>query len=613
MALYKTFLSAFISCAIMIAPAVARTNKCAYDMYRLSHPEHCSDSKRLSFATTATVAGGGLALVGGAIALFGMSTSGGSDSESITTTSAQYNPDQVGNDIDYARYASAINQNAYTRNNNQYNDIRLGYSLARGFTGKNSTIAVFDSGLHTPHGSSVAHIASDQVAPDAKVEVYEVADENGNFKSFYEMGDIITSASSANIYNFSWSAIDSYAHSVSSRNQMEQMTDPHFINALSNTATQQDAIFVWAAGNEYNFQSSSLSAMPRVVPELKGHFVNVVAWDSQTQSLATFSNACGVTMNYCITAPGTDLKSSASNTELNGTSFAAPIVSAAIAVIREAFPYMKSTEITNLLFATARDLGASGVDAIYGHGMLDMERATRPVGATTIPLSESTNIAMQHSRVSSTIGNQLKSENIKLSFVDSFGRAFETNLNDNISVKNRGIGFERLSSKNINNVKIGNIEIGFKQTDMISASGILQTQSQDLLSFVGINDAIKFGDITLSYRTTFGSMNPKTSAESIVSGFSNIFTASATIGIQWQDLSFSIGTPDTIIGGDMYLHTLSGRNANGDYVFQNHKIDMATRPSVEYSASYKSVTMGFVDNPYGTDEFYILTKGKISF
>lgn len=597
----------------MIAPAVANTNKCANDMYRLSHPEHCSDNKRLSFATTATVAGGGLTLVGGAIALFGMSTGGGSDSESITTTSAQYNPDQVGNDIDYARYASAINQNAYTRNNNQYNDIRLGYSLARGFTGKNSTIAVFDSGLHTPHGSSVAHIASDQVAPDAKVEVYEVADENGNFKSFYEMGDIITSASSANIYNFSWSAIDSYAHSVSSRNQMEQMTDPHFINALSNAATQQDAIFVWAAGNEYNFQSSSLSAMPRVVPELKGHFVNVVAWDSQTQSLATFSNACGVTMNYCITAPGTDLKSSASNTELNGTSFAAPIVSAAIAVIREAFPYMKSTEITNLLFATARDLGASGVDAIYGHGMLDMERATRPVGATTIPLSESTNIAMQHSRVSSTIGNQLKSENIKLSFVDSFGRAFETNLNDNISVKNRGIGFERLSSKNINNVKIGNIEIGFKQTDMMNASGILQTQSQDLLSFVGINDAIKFGDITLSYRTTFGSMNPKTSAKSIVSGFSNIFTASATIGIQWQDLSFSIGTPDTIIGGDMYLHTLSGRNANGDYVFQNHKIDMATRPSVEYSASYKSVTMGFVDNPYGTDEFYILTKGKISF
>ena len=220
---------------------------------------------------------------------------------------------------------------------------------------------------------------------------------------------------------------------------------------------------------------------------------------------------------------------------------------------------------------------------------------------------------MQHSRVSSKIGNKLKSKNIKLSFVDSFGRAFETNLNDNITVKNRGIGFERLRNKDINHVKIGNIEVGFKQTDMLSASGILQTKSNDILSFVGFSDAITFGNITLSYRTTFGSMTPKTSAESIISGFSNIFTASTNIALHYGDFGISVGTPDTIVGGNMHLHTLSGRNANGDYIFSNYAIDMATRPAIEYSASYKSLTMGFVDNPYGTDEFYILAKSKFSF
>ena len=611
MSLYRTFLSAFISCAVMIAPAVARTNKCANDMYRLSNPEKCSDTNRTSFANTAAIAGGSIALIGGAVALLGMSGSSSNSTPTKTTTRASY--DEVGTDIDYARLASVLNQTSYKRNNNQYNDIRLGYSLARGFTGKNSTIAVFDSGTNTLHGNGVVHIASDQVAPDANVQIYEVANNKGNFKSFYEIGDIISSAQDANIYNFSWSAIGSYANEVQSRSQMEHMTDKHFIDSLSNAAKQNDAIFVWAAGNEYNFQSSSLSAMPRVIPELKGHFINVVAWDSQTQSLATFSNACGVTMNYCITAPGTDLQSSASNQKYDGTSFAAPIVSAAVAVIREAFPYMKSSEITNLLFTTARDLGAAGIDNIYGHGMLDMERATRPVGATTIPVSESTNIAMQHSRVSSTIGNQLKSENIKLSFVDSFGRAFETSLNDNMTVKNRGIGFERLSSKDINNVKIGNIEIGFKQTDMMNASGILQTKSNDILSFIGTGDQIQFGDLTLSYRTTFGTMTPKTSVESIVTGFSNIFTASANIALHYGDFGISVGTPDTIVGGNMYLHTLSGRNANGEYIFSDYAIDMATRPSIEYNVSYKSLTMGFVDNPYGTDEFYILTKTKINF
>ena len=611
MSLYRTFLSAFISCAIMIAPAVAGTNKCTNDMYRLSNPEKCSDTNRMSFATTATITGGSIALIGGAVALLGMSGSTSDSTPTKTTTRASY--DEVGTDIDYVRLASVLNQTSYKRNNNQYNDIRLGYSLARGFTGKNSTIAVFDSGTNTLHGNGVVHIASDQVAPDANVQIYEVANNKGNFKSFYEIGDIISSAQDANIYNFSWSAIGSYANEVQSRSQMEHMTDKHFIDSLSNAAKQNDAIFVWAAGNEYNFQSSSLSAMPRVIPELKGHFINVVAWDSQTQSLATFSNACGVTMNYCITAPGTDLQSSASNQKLDGTSFAAPIVSAAVAVIREAFPYMKSSEITNLLFATARDLGAAGIDNIYGHGMLDMERATRPVGATTIPVSESTNIAMQHSRVSSTIGNQLKSQNIKLSFVDSFGRAFETSLNDNMTVKNRGIGFERLSSKDINNVKIGNIEIGFKQTDMMNASGILQTKSNDILSFIGTGDQIQFGNLTLSYRTTFGTMTPKTSAESIVTGFSNIFTASANIALHYGDFGISVGTPDTIVGGNMYLHTLSGRNANGEYIFSDYAIDMATRPSIEYNVSYKSLTIGFVDNPYGTDEFYILTKTKINF
>ena len=611
MSLYRTFLSAFISCAVMIAPAVARTNKCANDMYRISNPEKCSNTNRTSFANTAAIAGGSIALIGGAVALLGMSGSTSDSTPTKTTTRASY--DEVGTDIDYVRLASVLNQTSYKRNNNQYNDIRLGYSLARGFTGKNSTIAVFDSGTNTLHGNGVVHIASDQVAPDANVQIYEVANNKGNFKSFYEIGDIISSAQDANIYNFSWSAIGSYANEVQSRSQMEHMTDKHFIDSLSNAAKQNDAIFVWAAGNEYNFQSSSLSAMPRVIPELKDHFINVVAWDSQTQSLATFSNACGVTMNYCITAPGTDLQSSASNQKLDGTSFAAPIVSAAVAVIREAFPYMKSSEITNLLFTTARDLGAAGIDNIYGHGMLDMERATRPVGATTIPVSESTNIAMQHSRVSSTIGNQLKSENIKLSFVDSFGRAFETSLNDNMTVKNRGIGFERLSSKDINNVKIGNIEIGFKQTDMMNASGILQTKSNDILSFIGTGDQIQFGDLTLSYRTTFGTMTPKTSAESIVTGFSNIFTASANIALHYGDFGISVGTPDTIVGGNMYLHTLSGRNANGEYVFSDYAIDMATRPSIEYNVSYKSLTMGFVDNPYGTDEFYILTKTKINF
>ena len=324
---------------------------------------------------------------------------------------------------------------------------------------------------------------------------------------------------------------------------------------------------VWAAGNEFSSQSSALSALPRVVSELDGHFINVVAWDNKTGTLANFSNACGITKDYCITAPGAGLKSSESSISLNGTSFAAPIVSAAIAVIREAFPYMKSNEITNLLFTTARDIGAVGVDEVYGHGMLDLERATRPVGVQTIPTSNGGSTTMQTARVSGTIGKQLKSADIKFSFIDSFGRAFETNLNDNISVKNRGLGFERLRENETNSIKSGNLEIGFKQTEMLSGTGFLQTEQQTLLSFVGYNNEHRIGNTDIFYRTTFGVMNPDTSPESMVSGFSNLYTASVRIGAKYQNLILSIGTPDTIISGNMYLNVSSGRANDGKYLF----------------------------------------------
>ena len=614
----NTFLSAFICCAIMIVPAMAHTGNCASDVFRRQNPDICTQQQTKTVAKTVGITGGTIALIGGAAALIGMSSASSDERKpapvTAHTTTNRNSYNEVGNDVDIARLASVATQTAYTRNSDQYNQIRLKYSLARGYTGKNSTVAVFDSGNDAWHGKNVANMITEQIAPDANVVSYAVSDMHGNFQSFDEISKIIASATDAHIYNFSWSATNSYASHIHYKSEFESMTSTEFVRTLTNAATQNDAIFVWAAGNNANAQSSALSALPNVVPETSGHFVNVVAWDDKTGALADFSNACGTTMNYCITAPGTDLHSQKTSLTLDGTSFAAPIVSGAIAVIREAFPYMQATEITNLLFATARDLGADGVDAIYGHGMLDMERATRPVGATTIPISDESSVAInQPARVSSTIAHQIKDANITFSFVDGFGRAFETKLNDNISVKQRGIGFERLRQNNDRIVKFDNIEFGVKETDILMANGFLQTDSKNHITFVGMHDTFQIGNTHLFYHATFGTMNPHASAESVVSGFSKLYTMSTKFGIKYNDFTFSVGTPDTIVDGNMYLHTLHSRDRNGNYIFQNHNIDISSQPSVEFSASYKFMTAGFVDNPYGTDEFYFITKHQLRF
>ena len=58
-----------------------------------------------------------------------------------------------------------------------------------------------------------------------------------------------------------------------------------------------------------------------------------------------------------------------------GTSFAAPRVSGALAVLAQKCPTLTSEQLVFILMMTARDLGDPGVDEIYGHGLIDLERA----------------------------------------------------------------------------------------------------------------------------------------------------------------------------------------------------------------------------------------------
>ncbi|MBL8672033.1 MAG: S8 family serine peptidase, partial [Alphaproteobacteria bacterium] len=186
-------------------------------------------------------------------------------------------------------------------------------------------------------------------------------------------------------------------------------------NAYMN-AVARGIVVVLAAGNE-GFGHAAMPAMlPLIAPandaaaaaaqiyvnrpagtdfsSLKSNFVAVVAVDS-SRNIASFSNRCGLAKTWCIAAPGVNIKSTVDPLVLaadfdadgyetySGTSQAAPHVTGAIALLMQMFPNLTPQQVVQLLFVTADDLGAAGVDDVYGNGLVNLTRAMGPVGTTS--------------------------------------------------------------------------------------------------------------------------------------------------------------------------------------------------------------------------------------
>ena len=79
-----------------------------------------------------------------------------------------------------------------------------------------------------------------------------------------------------------------------------------------------------------------------------------------------------------VVAPGQEIRSAINGTgygSLSGTSMAAPHVSGAILLLKEAFPQVSSVRLAKALYESAIDLGQAGEDNKYGRGMIDVKAA----------------------------------------------------------------------------------------------------------------------------------------------------------------------------------------------------------------------------------------------
>ena len=169
------------------------------------------------------------------------------------------------------------------------------------------------------------------------------------------------------------------------------------------TPDSRKTIIVYAAGNEGQPWSGIGADYPFYVPELRGYSLSVVATDPRTGAIAGYSNHCGPLpqdwstarygRHYCLAAPGTvrGLVPDANRPgrgvvkhglETTGTSFAAPLVSGSLALLKEHFRGTRgNTQIVKRMIDTADRTGRYAHLETYGAGHLDLEAALSPVGA----------------------------------------------------------------------------------------------------------------------------------------------------------------------------------------------------------------------------------------
>lgn len=145
-------------------------------------------------------------------------------------------------------------------------------------------------------------------------------------------------------------------------------------------------LMVFATGNEKQLHPDFMAGSPHWFPELKNNWLAVTAI-SETGEAVDYANKCGVAMEWCLTAPGggegspglgvNSVEDEGGYTRKSGTSMAAPHVAGAAALVKQAFPYFGAYHLQQTLLTTATDIGASGVDNVYGWGLLNVGKAVR--------------------------------------------------------------------------------------------------------------------------------------------------------------------------------------------------------------------------------------------
>ncbi|MBP6814201.1 MAG: S8 family serine peptidase [Burkholderiaceae bacterium] len=319
------------------------------------------------------------------------------------------------------------------------------------FTGLGVKVAVLDTGVNTANPDLAGRIVTGRNFTIATPSTH-VADGNGH--GTHVAGLIAANRNSAGMFGVAYSAqiipvkviadngagntawlgagLRWAADQQASIANMSLGSTVAFDPAALRYAVGKGMLIVAAAGNS-GLAQPGWPARYASQTWANGQIINVVAVDAANK-IAAWSNRAGDARNFTLAAPGVALMSTykAGYALMSGTSMATPVVSGAAALIRSRWTYLSAKDVANVLFVTATDLGAAGVDAIYGRGLVNVDRAMKPIGQVATPAYGGKTLPLYGVSAGGALAGAMKNAAqaglLTVSGLDEYGRDFTADM-----------------------------------------------------------------------------------------------------------------------------------------------------------------------------------------
>lgn len=257
------------------------------------------------------------------------------------------------------------------------------------------------------------------------VTVGGVGPDGSAFESMYAQ----MNAQDVRAVNHSW-GLTNEPTDLATQDQL-YAANAEYLDIFAEGSRSKGMIQVWAAGNNNANAATPEAApiagiyatLPRLFADIEQNWLSVVNVRQDSAAgymLDVSSNRCGYSANWCLAAPGTDILSTVYGADsaldaqllqdsqgnvlldvlervptysydlMTGTSMAAPHVTGALGLLFERFPYLDNAQVRDVLLTTATDLGAAGVDDVYGWGLMNLAKAIEGYGSLRVD----TNVVM---------------------------------------------------------------------------------------------------------------------------------------------------------------------------------------------------------------------------